>query len=152
MNYDTAKEIEIAVARWFGINKYVIVPNVGWGMFSDRELDLMLLNRSGYAYEVEIKVSHSDLIKDKDKRHSHFSPRLKRLYFAIPEKIRKNINEIPENAGILVVNRFGIVNLIKQPKENRSARKLSLYEQYKLARLGAMRIWKLKSKLVLNEW
>ena len=150
MNYETTCEIEIRIAQYFDYVKYVIVPNVSHGFyqFSNRELDLMLLNSSDYAYEVEIKVSRQDLIKDKKKRHNHNSQLLRKLWFAIPEKLEKDIDLIPEKAGILIVNKTGNVKEIRKPKINNQARKLTEKEKFKLARLGAMRIWKLKAKLL----
>jgi len=153
MNNETASEIEIRIANYFDYVKYVIVPNIshGFSQFTSRELDLMLLNNNGYAYEVEIKVSKQDLINDKKKWHNHQSSILRKLWFAIPEKLEKDINLIPEEAGILIVDKKGNVTEIRKSKTNLQARKFTEKEKFRLARLGAMRIWRLKSRLVLNE-
>ena len=67
MNYETAAEIEVAVAAWFDTRLNVVVPNVTFGLNLSFECDLAIATKAGYLYEVEIKVSHSDLIKDKSK-------------------------------------------------------------------------------------
>ena len=71
MNYETASEIEIAIARHFGTRTHVIIPNLSFAMFP-YELDLCVLNmKSFYALEVEIKVSKADLVRDGKKEHAH---------------------------------------------------------------------------------
>lgn len=153
MNYETAEEIEIAVAHWFGTRKHVIVPNISWSMLS-YECDMMVLFPNGYAAEVEIKVSRSDLMRDKKKGHNHNSNLMRYLYFAIPEKLSEKciIADFPERAGILVVTKplrgalvYGNnVELLRPPQENLFARKLTDEEKFNLARLGVLRMWNLK--------
>jgi hypothetical protein len=144
MEYETATEIGMAIANWFGIRKFVSVPNISWGFFSDRECDLIVINKTGYAYEVEIKISKSDLIKDKEKWHHHSSVKLQKLWFAIPEKLEKCIDLIPEQAGIFVVLKSGYAKQIRQPTRNKTARKLTDIEQFQIARLGTIRMWREK--------
>ena len=148
MNYETTAEIEIAVAYRFGIRQNVIVPNVSWAIFNDRECDLVILNKNGYCSEVEIKISRSDLVKDKEKWHHHNpGTYFKYLWFALPEKLEKDIIHVPNQAGILIVLKNGVVKQIRQSQINNRARKLSYEDRYKLARLGAIRIWDLKSNV-----
>jgi hypothetical protein len=149
MNYETSLEIEIAVAGWFDYSKYVIVPNLH--MYGDYECDLVLLSKLGYLYEVEIKVSRSDLIRDKKKRKwgwSYMMHKTRKMWFAIPEILENAIAHIPEQAGVLSVNKFGYVTEVRKSKIDSKARKLSDRDQFKVARLGAMRIWKLKKALL----
>ena len=97
------KEIELAVAGYFGIRQHLIVPNVSWGFTGlYYEADLVVVTKAGYAKEIEIKASRQDLIKDKSKKHNHNCRKFKELYFAIPKKLLKDIEHIPEKAGILV--------------------------------------------------
>lgn len=150
MNYQTCAEIEVAISRYFGITKYVIVPNVSWGMFR-YELDLCVLNhRSLYAYEVEIKVSKSDLKRDAKKWHGHdWNYNLIRcLYFAMPEKMLDCIEFVPERAGILLVDPKGHVTTVREPKPNPAAKKWTYEQAYRLARLGTMRVWTYKRSSV----
>ena len=149
MNYQTTIEIEYAVARHFGIRTHLIIPNVSWGFFI-HECDLLIVSKSGYLTEVEIKISASDLKKDVEKKHGHKDDRIKNFYFAIPQKLHKDkyIEFIPENAGILIVNERGYINVWRKPLINKNAKSISIDDELLLARLGTMRIWGLKKKLI----
>lgn len=153
MRYQTSAEIEVAISRYFSITKYVIVPNVSWGMFY-YELDLCVLNhRSLYAYEVEIKISKSDLRRDQNKwhHHAHNHNLIRDLYFAMPEKMRDCIDLVPERAGILLVDEKGNVSTLRKPKSNPMAKKWTYEQAYKLARLGTMRTWTMKRAIIMRK-
>jgi len=139
-------EIEVAVAEYFNPRTNLIVPNVSWGMFL-HECDLLVLTPSGYAYEIEIKTSKQDLIKDLDKPHKHDSKKIKKLYFAIPSKLIDCLSYIPERAGVIIVNEE--TRRCKKIREGKvwNNYKFSDSDRYMLARLGSMRIWGLKKKL-----
>lgn len=140
----TTKQMEKKLARFFDYRVNVIVPRVSWG-FDIHECDLLIMSKSGYATEVEIKISKADLVKDKLKPHKHNDNRLKALYFAIPEKLKNCIEHIPEKAGIILVNNdYGTrqsCEIIREAKINKTPHKFTIEEQFKLARLGTMRIW-----------
>lgn len=145
-------EMEIAVMRWLDIRKNLIVPNISFGM-GLHECDLLSLTKSGYATEVEIKVSKADLLKDKLKPHGHESKMIKYLYFAVPEKLEKvALQEIPERAGLLVVrcrsDKKSYVSTMRFPKQRKGAVKWSEKERMNLARLGTMRILGLKNNIL----
>lgn len=143
--------IEVAIAKYLNPRQNVIVPNVFWGLGFRYELDLLVLTPSKYAWEIEIKTSLSDLKADQKKHHGHYSERIKRLYFAVPEFLQQQaLENIPERAGLFVVcddeaNRY--VKLAKAPKLNTNARKFNDDEIKKLYELAAMRIWTLKDAL-----
>lgn len=154
-------DMEVAVAGYFGVRQNLIVPNVSWGMFA-YEVDLCILSPAGYATEVEIKVDRSDLIKDKEKRHGHRSEIIKYLYFAIPEHLKKDIEHIPERAGVIIVkwnppwdNRIYDGRLSEGWWSCKKIREAEINVKYKwtdqqrldLLRLAAMRVWNLKTKL-----
>jgi hypothetical protein len=140
----TTLDIEIAVMRFFGIRRNLIVPNISWGM-GLHECDLLILSKSGYASEVEIKISRSDLLADLKKEHHHESRMLRRLFYAIPENLLSSIDRLPERAGILVANsEYPWCRLLRPAKNNRDARQLTPDEVYQLARLGCLRILPLK--------
>jgi hypothetical protein len=145
----TCVDIEIAIASRFGYLENLIVPGVHWGL-DLHECDVLVLSKAGYATEVEIKTSKSDLIADKKKRHGHFSDRIKYLYFALPDYLKDCIEHVPERAGIILVGSSGAnrgrTNIIRKPKHNKS-RKFSEVERCKMARLGAIRIWGLKQTI-----
>ena len=91
-------DIEIAIANHFDYRRNIIVSNVSWGM-NIHECDLLVLTKSGYATEVEIKISKSDILRDKNKIHGHIHKKIKKLYFAVPENLRNCVDFIPERAG-----------------------------------------------------
>jgi hypothetical protein len=143
----TAQKIEIALSRKFDYRQNLIVPNVSWGLWL-HECDLLIMSKSGYLTEIEIKVSTSDLKKDAQKRHGHHNEKIKKLYFAIPEKLLKHESFIPERAGIIIYNsERDWCRFHRNAKTNNTAKPLSVEDQYQLARLGALRIWGLKSKI-----
>jgi hypothetical protein len=150
MNFETCSEIEFAISRHFNYRTNVIIPNLSWGMFP-YELDLCVLNmRSLYASEVEIKISQSDLKRDGKKHHQHagkaFGNRtmIKALWFAMPLKMEKCTDLVPERAGILLVDNKGNVKILRKPTINKLARPWPITEAFKLARLGTLRMWSLK--------
>ncbi len=148
----TTAKIEIAVAKWFDTRLNMVVPNVSWGL-GLHECDLLVVTKSGYANEVEIKVNRYDLKKDQLKRHGHYSNLIHRLFFAIPVPLMEFREYIPERAGIIVVDfsndAWGPFCRLERPaKINKLAQKLSPDQIQHLGRLAAMRIWSLKQTLV----
>ena len=144
-------DIELAVANYLNIRANLIVPNVHWSFFQ-HECDLLVITKAGYAWEIEIKVTKSDLIKDKEKWKWNVNEnKIKCIYFAIPEKLEPHIEHIPDQAGIIVVfiDKWDRVRCktIRQPKYVRHPYKFSLEERYQVARLGALRLWGLKTKI-----
>lgn len=144
--------MELAIAEYFNVRQNLIVPNVSWG-FGIHECDLFLVTKSGFCYEIEIKVTKSDLLVDAKKRHHHLSPKIRKLFFAIPEYLVDTIPRIPAAAGILVISIRG-ENLLKFSCQqvrgalvNPCAVPLSAEQRFDIARLGALRIWTLKKKI-----
>lgn len=155
----TTSEMELAIAKYFKIRLHIIVPKLSYGFDWIHECDLFLIQRNGYAFEVEIKRSKSDLLADFKKGHDHKDKknRIKELYFAIPKNLYESCKDIiPKNAGILVCEKWlhddgrEIVSVCtkRQAVRVKGARKLTLAEQLSVARLGTMRIWNLKEKLI----
>lgn len=164
------KEMEIALFDYLkDKNIPLAVPNVSWG-FLNYEADILYTTNSHYLNEIEIKVSRSDLRADKNKKHEHDDPRIKSLYFAIPKDMKESIELIPEKAGVLLVSRSTsgysrlvdgkyeryevnkyLVRELRKPKQNRKAEKLGFEDLYRIARLGTLRSWSLKRKLLKEE-
>ena len=145
----TTLAMEIALSQYFNYRQNLIVPNISWGL-DIHECDLLIMSKAGYLSEVEIKISAADLKKDAGKRHGHYDSRIKAFYFAIPESLLSHSDHIPERAGILTGAWYGTRFRIKQhraPVVNSKAPALSAEDQFKVARLGALRIWSLKSSL-----
>jgi hypothetical protein len=119
----------------------------------------MVMTPRGYCYEIEIKVSRADIKRDLSKPWGHeHGGKIRKLYFAIPEKIESAINLIPESAGILVVSPRGDIKKLREAKQNQ-VQPLNEKDRIKLAALGTLRIWSLKRTInslkgslkVLNE-
>ena len=143
-------EMELALSTYFSPRQNLVIPNVSWG-FGLHECDLIVLTKAKYLYEIEIKVSKADLIKDKEKKHQHKSDKIRKLYFAIPEGLQEHTEHIPERAGIIIVGLYSNgrkwCRKIREAKVNPKAPKMTIEDCYKLARLGSLRIWSLKTKI-----
>lgn len=153
----TTPEMEVALARYFNIRTHIIVPNLSWGFFN-HECDLFLIRKSNFGFEIEIKISIADLKKDLKKKHGHVDKanRIVQLYYAIPKELLEKAKEyIPENCGILTIELYNSngkytrhVSTYREAKRKKGARRLTEKEQLQITRLGTMRIWSLKEKLI----
>jgi hypothetical protein len=147
----TAKDIEVAVAHWADYRTNLVVPNVAWGMGLRYEADIIVLRKSGYGVEVEIKVSKSDLKRDEKKMHAHGGQNyhgpvwIRQTFFAVPPALKDLVK--PE-FGVLVVDDAGIASQYRDAPINTEAVPLDVKGRLKLARLGCMRIWTLKKRLL----
>ena len=146
-------ELELLIAEHFGIRTHLIVPNVFWGFGLRHEADLFVVTKSNYVYEVELKVSKSDLKADSKKSHKHIDPkdRIKRLYYAMPAEIY-DPSLIPEDAGVLLAvknktNDNRRVRIERKPVDKK-VRSITTKEYTKLMELCAMRVWSMKRKLI----
>lgn len=150
-------EVEIAVMKHCNIRQNIVVPNVSFGMVRYfiggcdelHECDILNVTKSGYATEYEIKVSKSDLLAEKKKKHSHDSNFIKQLFYVVPEKMKQfALDNIKEEAGLYVVKDNGKMQCIKNAEINKDCFKWTNAEMFKLAKLGTMRILGLKQKLI----
>lgn len=161
----TCADIEIALTQLFNVRQNYVATNISWG-WDIHECDMLVVTKSMYCYEIEIKVSLADLKKDASKRHSHvdYKRRLKYLYFAIPQGIlEKALPFIPDGAGIITCafknrwddkislddytgeNCMGVIaNLHRHPEQIKGHRPITEKELLGLLRLQAMRTWDLK--------
>ncbi len=155
-------QMELSLTKFFNPIRNLIIPNVRHG-FLKYEADLIVMTKSGYLSEVEIKISKSDFDNDFKKKHSHGSKKIKYFYYAFPKDLMEKYNlieEVPNHAGVISVDRRRLRTLKINPfHKNHSGceiekkpkllynYKLSLEEQYKLARLGAIRVWSLKQRM-----
>ena len=147
-------EIEESLARFFDVRKCIMVPNISWGFHFGHEMDLFVLKSSGYAVEVEIKISVSDFRADFKKGHHHESRFIREFFYAMPIEIYNMVkDEIPVHAGVITCERnktTGVVfsHLKKSAKANTKSIKLSTEDKLKIGRLAAMRIFSLKKKII----
>lgn len=158
-------QIEVAIANYFDVRKNLIVPNISWGA-GLHECDLLIITKSGYATEVEIKVSKADLKKDFKKGHNHIDERIKALFYAVPEKLLPIALElVPDTAGIFVckwreevIYYEGTINewrtparavavLVRNANPTHKFRAMNPEEINNIMRLGCMRIFSLKDKI-----
>jgi hypothetical protein len=146
-------EMEIALATWWNYRSNLIIPRISWG-FDIHECDLLIVSSIGYLTEIEIKVSKTDLKNDINKTHKHFDKRIRNFYFAVPMYLKEfALENIQENAGLIIVDENARLKSyrkcieVKKPIINKDAKKLSIEDQYKIARLGALKIWNLKKKI-----
>ena len=99
----TERALQIAIARYYDTRKHIVVPNVSHAFFN-HECDVLVLTASGYATEIEIKISAADLRKDFTKRkHQIKRPdQISRLFYCVPEKLLDLAMQIiPEQYGII---------------------------------------------------
>lgn len=155
----TLEQIEIGIAQYFGYRQNIVVPNISWGMLN-HEADIIVLNKSGYLTEVEIKRSWADFLADFRKSHTHDDDLISWKYYAVPESIidkcKQKLSEIDplKKWGLLKYSEFMnecYVDLIYYPgnkTEHSIGKKLNSNDQFQLARLGAMRTWALKRKII----
>ena len=144
----TSTEIEIYLSNYFNYRQNIIVPNISYGL-GVHECDLFIIRKSGYAVEVEIKISVQDIKADLKKSHKHKSNKIRELYFAIPKELEHAIEYIPEHAGIITIEKHitgkpATIHMLRGAKLNTDARKLTEKEIHKATHLGCMRIWALK--------
>jgi hypothetical protein len=150
-----ARDIELAIANYFGYRTNTIVPNVFWGMGLNHEADILMLSKAGYVTEIEIKISKADILKDKKKRHQHQSDIVKAFFFAVPEQLTEYaLANIPEEAGLLIVKDTGTklrVEKKRDPKPRPRSRPFTESQRFQLARLGLMRYWSVRDHVQLSQ-
>lgn len=146
--------VEIAVAHLLNWRRYVIVPNISWGLHLGHECDLLCLSPDNKFLEVEIKISASDLRKDFKKQHGHRSKYIGRLAYAVPSSLQTLAVElVPKSCGIIVVEwkplagRYG-ASWCRTCRHNPCTLQIPRDVLDKYFRLAAMRIWSLKQALL----
>ena len=151
----TIDQIELAIAEFFGTRNNIIVPNVSWGFFATHEADLVILNKSGYLTEIEIKRSWRDFLNDFKKHTTHDEGKVMWKYFAVPLSICEKVWQyLCDNGykdwGVISYSEEMYAAIVYHPNNHNlttKSNRLFLEEQLTIARLGSMRIWKLKEKL-----
>lgn len=163
----TTPEIEYAVIKNINVRQHYVIRNLSWGIHNLHECDILKLTKSGYATEYEIKISRSDLLRDKDKKHGHSSPYIKELYFVVPYHLidfaHKNI---PDRAGLIAVydmprslsnsKSFNETNYqlrhLRSAKVNTKAIKWSDKDIFDLLRLSNMRLVRYTRDIARIKW
>jgi len=92
----SVKEIEemiIGDIRFFNIRNDIALPNLSWSLLP-YEADLIVLNKSGYVTEFEIKRSFEDLKHDFVKNIYHDSELISKFYYVLPLCIEDKATEL----------------------------------------------------------
>lgn len=154
----TVHEIEdLIIFKEGGVRKNLCVPNVSWGLGIDYEADLLVITKSGYCTEYEIKRSYSDFLADMKKDEcAHKAPWVYKFFYVIPLGIKDKVLKYFEDKG---VETPAIICYSEDKKLSycggfsyvKGGRKMFLEEILKVARLGTLRYWNLRNKLGNNE-
>lgn len=148
--------MEISISKLYGIRQNIIVPNLSWGFLS-HEADLFIIKRSGFTTEIEIKRSLQDMKAEKNKKHNHEDKknRINEFYYAFPiELLEKCIQFVPDGVGIITCHKSNdnsfrpYARFVRKAVKIKNSRKLTIEEQFTIARLGCLRIIPLKEKIV----
>lgn len=93
----TVDEIQIALRNSGIWNKRqdIFIPNLSWGLLN-YEADLVIITKSGYLTEVEIKRSWADFKADFKKGHEHDDPRVCHFHYCVPESICERVAELKQ--------------------------------------------------------
>ena len=123
------------------------------------ECDVLVCSKAGYLTEIEIKRSYIDFLADFEKEHDHSSELIKNFYYCVPLKIKDKVLEYIRNkpegttdhrfdAGVLAYTEDGKLLTITMPTINWYAHKLFIEQKMEMMRLEAMRVVKLKDKII----
>lgn len=158
------EQIQLAIYNTpFLVNKRadIVCPNLSWSLLS-YEADMVIVNKSGYMTEIEIKRSFEDFKADFNKKHSHNYEGAYYFYYCLPASIEDKAmifleqiykgKSIVERPAILFYDENG--NIVEQKfgwKKNYckgvTFRKLFIEEKLQIARMAQMRFWNLMNKI-----
>jgi hypothetical protein len=145
-----------------------MIPNLSWGLLP-YEADFVVISKSGYLTEIEIKRSWEDFKADFKKKHNHDAEQVYYFYYCVPVSIVSKVKEfliekygerhfIGAPAVLWYDENGGIRRLVDDGQKcfgshyassvspNIKHRKLFLEEQLTVARLGQLRYWSLLEK------
>lgn len=149
----SVKDIERIIA-WneeHPVRSKIIVPNVSWGFFTKHEADLVVINKSLYLTEYEIKRSFEDFKADFRKKDYHNDDRISQLWYAVPESIADRCkeylesqydNKCTEHAGIYAYNDENWTLKQVLPCNYAKGKRIYIEDALEIARLGTLRQWK----------
>lgn len=167
----TIQQIHLALRNSGLWNKRsdIMIPNLSWGLLP-YEADFVVLSKSGYLTEVEIKRSWEDFKADFKKKHNHDAEQVYYFYYCVPVSIVAKVKEFLiekyeaesqpwKCPAVLWYNENGNVRVAVDDSQrcfgshyassispNVKHRKLFLEEQLTVARLGQLRYWSLLEK------
>lgn len=143
-----AEDIIVSCVKYLSIcnvRTHYVLPSAFWGIGLNHEADILVVSHAGFATEIEVKISLSDLKADLKKGHGHRGRKIKALYFAMPDWLHeKGMEFIPEHAGIISVksNGWHYPHIERKAKPNLKAIAFTEFEINKVLHLCHMRYWK----------
>lgn len=164
----TTKELEYAINKYYSESSKIITTNLtkNSGVVS-HECDVVVVTKSYYLLEFELKISKLDLKKDFQKKHSHECDNIKKTFFVVPEELEDWIELIPERFGVIIVNKktridksgktplektYYPLRFVREAQTNKKAKKLTNENFIKICGLASMRYWTAKeNELKRNE-
>ena|GEM_PF-2666759 len=89
----------------YQLGKAFVIPNCS---NLGHECDVLVISKKGYATEIELKYTLSDLKADAKKWHKHESVFIRQLYFGLHDSISLEDAQkhVPEHAGIIYFHEF----------------------------------------------
>ena len=122
-----------------------VVPNVGAGMGFEWESDLLILTKSLYLTEIEIKISASDFRIDAAKHKSSIDKKMhdefiRRFFYAAPKKLAEKILA-ETNFGVISIDDQSRIEILRKAPLNKNARKMTERECLNMLRLAALKAW-----------
>ncbi|MGL5779418.1 hypothetical protein [Cetobacterium sp.] len=156
----TTKELEYAINKYYSESSKIITTNLtkNSGVVS-HECDVVVVTKSYYLLEFELKISKLDLKKDFQKKHSHECDNIKKTFFVVPEELEDWIELIPERFGVIIVNKktridksgktplektYYPLRFVREAQTNKKAKKLTNENFIKICGLASMRYWTAK--------
>ena len=154
------KELEYAIQRKYFNTSKLITTNITAGKIVSHECDILIVNKSNYLLEFELKVSKTDLLADLKKQHRHKCKNIRQTYFVIPVELKECISLIPIDFGVIVVKRqiiekydgeevYYLCQIKRKPLTNKT-NKITSDMFLELSRLASMRYWTCKKNELIR--
>ena len=90
----TIQEIEeMIISNEVSLRNEIAIPNLSWGMLP-YEADLVVINKTGYMREYEIKRSLQDLKADFKKKCYHDAEQVYQFFYVLPISIKEKALEL----------------------------------------------------------
>ena len=163
----TVQEIEeMIISNEVSLRNEIAIPNLSWGMLP-YEADLVVINKTGYMREYEIKRSFQDLKADFKKKCYHDAEQVYEFFYVLPISIKEKALELfrAHQCDVAYIKAFGvsidpyealpavifyndeghIVDRTRFGSHLRgNHRKLYLEEKLTISRLLSIRYWRLR--------
>lgn len=127
------------LARHFAGSGNYVFPNV---MLGGGEMDLAVVTRSGYLWEIEVKLTLADWKRDAHKsKWGRDRDVVSRFFYAVPTKIIDQEPEfVPEGTGLLELLDSGYIRE-RRTARRRSSPKVNDQQRLRLFRSTHHRFW-----------